>query len=507
VVLHSKNGVDMTVALFPASLDPVTSGHTALINYAVANDIGFDGKLVVVLGKNVDKGLGLFDRDVRRRLLELSLDKSIRPFVEIVDVEEVDEKEIFARYKPNKIIRGIRNPDDIKHELNIARRWRQAHGEIFGNNARTVWHDCPPELEDVNATVTRDAIIGRNGKDLANLDHYMAKPCAELLRKVLQANPAARKDRALLNQVVRNALVVQQNQKVGTPEAWDAIAAHCASLPPTLEGESKKLWQISPAQLAAYGIHHSEPVCIVKLKPTVYSYTGKRDEIIPGTEKLRLKATEVMWNWLKEAGIDVPVHHTGSDYYAMDLVEAPPIEVVVKAAHVGTPKHRLYGTNLHKTRTGEVIANDQAHKPYVRFDWRNPKNNPENGQALADECIPTELADKYIDTRIATATARNAFACLQGNLAARGVELQDICFFIAQNGFSLFSEVSPDGLRAKWLHSDLDKDAFRKGNTRAEVIKAYALLVGLIEGEPKPHRPEDKAAIIDRVIKRYQLTL
>src|ERR1700677_4313981 len=105
------------------------------------------------------------------------------------------------------------------------------------------------------------------------------------------------------------------------------------------------MWQVGPGTFAAHGIHHTDPVYIVRLKPTVYSYTQMRDGVIPGTDQLRLRATEIMWGWLQDTGIDVPVHHIGRDYYVIDVVKAPPIEVVVKAAHVGTPKHRLYGTD------------------------------------------------------------------------------------------------------------------------------------------------------------------
>jgi phosphoribosylaminoimidazole-succinocarboxamide synthase len=234
------------------------------------------------------------------------------------------------------------------------------------------------------------------------------------------------------------------------------------SLPLIVEGESKIVRQAG------------DGLTMVRLKPTLFSYSANRAAVVQGTETLRLRISAILWKTLEESGIAVGICHVGDDYYVAELVTPPPIEVIVKAAHVGTPKHLYKGLESARTRHGGFIAPEMRHAAYVRFDWRNPL--PEK-----DECMPLWLADQFIDTRVAERTALSAFDVLQKFLGKRGIELLDICFFITADGKSIFGEVSPDCMRAKYRADDLDKDLWRRGKDAATIIAQWSAFLRLIE--------------------------
>ena len=234
------------------------------------------------------------------------------------------------------------------------------------------------------------------------------------------------------------------------------------SLPLIIEGESKILRRAG------------DGLTIVKLKPTLFSYSANRAAEVPGTETLRLRISAILWKKLAENGIAVGIRHVGDDYYVAEQVQAPPIEVIVKAAHVGTPKHLYKGLQSVPTRHGTFIASEMRHEPYVRFDWRNPLPGK-------DECMPIWLADQFIDTAAAERTALAAFDVLHKFLAKSGIEMLDICFFITADGTTIFGEVSPDCMRAKYNADDLDKDLWRRGKDAATIIAQWSAFLRLIE--------------------------
>lgn len=233
-------------------------------------------------------------------------------------------------------------------------------------------------------------------------------------------------------------------------------------LPLLVEGESKAIRRIDDSTV------------IVRLKPTLFSYTANRAAVVEGTERLRLRISARLWRLLQGAGVPTTILHVGADYYVSRCVHAPPIEVIVKAAHVGTPKHIYKDLDQFPTRTGEFIRPESRHEPYVRFDWRNPLPG-------RDECMPLWLADRFIDTRVAERTALKAFTTLATFLADRGIDLLDICFFITAEGDTLFSEVSPDCMRAKHRSEDLDKDLWRKGKDAETIRQRWSAFLAIVE--------------------------
>jgi phosphoribosylaminoimidazole-succinocarboxamide synthase len=241
----------------------------------------------------------------------------------------------------------------------------------------------------------------------------------------------------------------------------DDIDAKFDTLPFVEEGHSKIVRLVDKSTLA------------VRLKPTLHTYSFQRTGEIPGIERLRLKASIILWQLLLDHGLPVAVTAASDRCYICRRVDAPPIEVIVKAYHVGTPSRLYRGMSERPTRTGEVIRSDCVHAPYVRFDWRNPF--PER-----DECLPLALADRFIDTAKAERLALDAFAVLNGFLAEREMILQDICLFIDSGGDWLFGEISPDCMRVKYRGCDVDKDLWRSGKSDAEVLQGWASFLELI---------------------------
>lgn len=260
--------------------------------------------------------------------------------------------------------------------------------------------------------------------------------------------------------MIPEPLTALTNPITATGLASDA-SARFDELPLIHEGESKILRELTPGLVA------------IKLKPTIYSMSANRYESVEGTEALRLSASTILWQVLRDAGLSVAVLDIADDCYVAPHVDAPPIETIVKAALVGTPVHLYRGITDHRTRDGTRLRVGGEHPPYVRFDWRNPLPHK-------DECLPNWLANRFIDTAAASETAFAAFSALRAFLMKRRIEILDICFFIDTSGHTIFGEISPDCMRCKYLGSDLDKDLWRKGRSKSEVHDGWRQFLDLI---------------------------
>ncbi len=274
-------------------------------------------------------------------------------------------------------------------------------------------------------------------------------------------------------------------------------------LPLVVEGESKEV------RYAGKGL------VVIRLKPTVYSFTHNRTGIIPGSDATRLLAIKLLLPVLHEAGI----HHSykaindkwilstlvlqpftkGTDpFRPTDLTDAemavlpvaPPIEVVAKAVHSGTPKHRYYRFSDYPTRVGTHIDADTTYPNHViRFDWRNPMRD-KDGNRLADEVLSEQMADWFIDVPAAAQTAQTAFQALRKFIAKKGLDLWDICFFISQDGKTMFGEVSPDCLRVRSATQEsLDKDVWRAGGSSDQVLTKWQTFLDYIDATGDDHGP------------------
>lgn len=261
-------------------------------------------------------------------------------------------------------------------------------------------------------------------------------------------------------------------------------------MPLVVEGESKEVRYCGAGFV------------VIRLKPTIYSYTHNRSGSIPGSDVERLKAIASLLPVLKKVGIEhsykqvnnrwilselvLQPHKKGqkSSFIPNDLNEeqikklaiAPPIEVIGKARHTGTSKHRYFDFDKYPTRSGTYLDNDSLYpEPVIRFDWRNPLIDPE-GNRLADEVLPLQTAELFIDTARAEKTARKTFVALSNFFRQHDLDLWDICFIIDQSGAKVFGEISPDCMRIRSLDgASLDKDVWRRGGSHEDVLKKWQI--------------------------------
>ena len=272
------------------------------------------------------------------------------------------------------------------------------------------------------------------------------------------------------------------------------------ALPLVVEGESKEVR------------YAGDGMVTIRLKPTIYSYTHNRCGVIEGSETIRLRAIQALLPVIEAAGLrhtyqavndrwilsslvlqsqlrEGPESFRPDDLTAEQLASlpvAPPIEVIAKRRHTGTSKHRYFDFGNYPTRPGtkgdRYIGPEQPY-PHniVRFDWRNPMYNPE-GARLADEILPEDTANWFIDVNKARTTAQVAFDSLSTFFAERSMDLWDICFFITEDGEQLFGEISPDCMRVRALGGTaLDKDVWRAGGSSDQVLEKWQHMVNLIE--------------------------
>ncbi|MEK7498362.1 MAG: hypothetical protein AAB611_00695 [Patescibacteria group bacterium] len=279
--------------------------------------------------------------------------------------------------------------------------------------------------------------------------------------------------------------------------------AEFKKLPPVIEGESKEV------RYAGNGL------VVIRFKPTIYSYTANRCGVVPGSDVLRLRATRIFLELFRGAGIKHAYKEVNDKWVLAELMmpsmvefekygippfvipdlsfqlpsshTAPPIEVIVKRFHGGTSKHRYRGMDgsvvrsSHPFFAGQRIHVDDAYPvPIVRFDWRNPFQD-KNGNRVQDEPLSEDMADLYIDVKIACATARRVYEALETFLDKCDIICYDICLFIAADGETVYGEVSQDC--GRFRHFDfgsLDKDVWRAGGSSEQVLEKWEKLLELI---------------------------
>jgi pantetheine-phosphate adenylyltransferase len=138
----------MRICLFPGTFDPVTLGHTDIIDRALPL---FD-KLIIGIGRNVNKE-PMFSEEVRLEWIR-EIYKG-NPQVEALAYDGLTV-ECCKRIGANFILRGIRYVNDFEYEKAIADMNRSLDG-----NVDTVFLTCLPQFTSVASTLVRDVI--RNG--------------------------------------------------------------------------------------------------------------------------------------------------------------------------------------------------------------------------------------------------------------------------------------------------------------------------------------------------------
>lgn len=220
---------------------------------------------------------------------------------------------------------------------------------------------------------------------------------------------------------------------------------------PLIRGRSKEIYAID------------EDRYLVRLVPTLDSFTFDRHELVPGTAELRLDFYERAAARLEDAGVATAFEErAGPDLYVSRRCSNPPFEVIVKRF--------AYGSTLRKY-PGLFSEGHAFAAPVVKFDYRtDPEDQPIASDYLR-ECGEDPAA--LHDLAVRGADALSAW------LSPR--VLVDICFVFgrdAEGRYRITSEVSPDGMRLRSpLGQPLDKDLFRAGRTHAELLAAWRELV------------------------------
>ena len=142
----------MRICLFPGTFDPVTLGHTDIINRALPL---FD-KFVIGIGRNVNKE-PMFSEE--KRLSWLRQIYTNEPKVEVLAYDGLTVeccKKIGATF----VLRGIRYVNDFEYEKAIADMNRS-----LDHNVETIFLTCLPQFTSVASTLVRDVL--KNGGDVS----------------------------------------------------------------------------------------------------------------------------------------------------------------------------------------------------------------------------------------------------------------------------------------------------------------------------------------------------
>lgn len=142
----------MRICLFPGTFDPITYGHTDIIDRSLSL---FD-KVYIGIGVNANKQ-PMFTTEQRKGWIEEIYKAEPKVGVVIYDGLTV---ECCKRVNANYILRGIRYVSDFEYEKAIADMNRSLDGII-----ETVFLTCLPKYTSVASTLVRDVI--RNGGDVS----------------------------------------------------------------------------------------------------------------------------------------------------------------------------------------------------------------------------------------------------------------------------------------------------------------------------------------------------
>jgi len=161
-------GLDYSHAVYAGSFDPITLGHTAIIERAAR----VYRRVTVAVGVNVAKS-GLFSLEERRELIERTL---THPNIDVTSFEGllVD----FARaLGAGVLLRGLRMLTDFEHEFQLALGNRDLVPEM-----ETVFMMTDHEYVYVSSSLVKE--IASNGGDTSR---YVPPAVQDALRKKLGA--------------------------------------------------------------------------------------------------------------------------------------------------------------------------------------------------------------------------------------------------------------------------------------------------------------------------------
>ena len=154
----------MKVCVFAGTFDPITNGHTFVIDKCLEM---FD-KVIIALGVNKEKA-PMFDLETRKVLIKLAVGDN--PKVEVTSFNGM----LVDFMKENGIkvsVRGIRDIDDYKYETTMERFNRDMYSEMT-----TLYIPTPKELVHVSSSAIRN-ILSLDG----DASEYLPKPVSEYIK-------------------------------------------------------------------------------------------------------------------------------------------------------------------------------------------------------------------------------------------------------------------------------------------------------------------------------------
>lgn len=152
------------ICLFPGTFDPVTLGHTDIIDRALPL---FD-ELIIGIGINATK-VPMFS--VEQRVEWIQEIYKNEPKIKVASYEGLTVnfcKVVNARF----ILRGIRYVSDFEYEKAIADINRKMEHEV-----ETIFLTCSPEYSTIASTLVRDVI--RHGGDAAQ---FLPEPVGRAIK-------------------------------------------------------------------------------------------------------------------------------------------------------------------------------------------------------------------------------------------------------------------------------------------------------------------------------------
>jgi pantetheine-phosphate adenylyltransferase len=143
----------MNRAVFPGSFDPLTLGHTDIINRAIPL---FD-EIIIAIGTNAEKKY-MFSIEERRKFIEKTFTNNSKIKIDTYQGLTID---YCKRVKSKYILRGLRNPADFEFEKAIAQTNRKL------SNIETVFLLTSADNSYISSSIVRDII--RNSGDVTLL--------------------------------------------------------------------------------------------------------------------------------------------------------------------------------------------------------------------------------------------------------------------------------------------------------------------------------------------------
>ncbi len=142
----------MKRAVFPGSFDPLTLGHTDIIDRALPL---FD-QIIIAIGTNSTKNY-MFPLDKRKQFIEKTY--ADQPKV-VVDTYEGLTIDYCKKVNSDFILRGLRNPADFEFEKAIAHTNRKI------SSIETVFLLTSADTSYISSSIVRDILINKGDVSL-----------------------------------------------------------------------------------------------------------------------------------------------------------------------------------------------------------------------------------------------------------------------------------------------------------------------------------------------------